>query len=117
MSQHNTPCHDNPDMWFREFPANASDETKHRVLVDVKNAVRICETCPVATQCRTEGMKEDNLYHGIWGGLLSGERLLMSGITVPPPDNPNRERNTQEVRAAYNLLYSIKPYLRLGRAM
>lgn len=114
MTKHNTPCYDNPDQWFREFPANASDETKHRVLVDIKNAKRICETCPVSLQCRTEGMKPENLYHGIWGELFAGERLMMAGIYPPPADNPNRERNTQEIRAAYNLLYAIKPYLKVG---
>jgi len=61
-------------------------------------------------------MKEENLYHGIWGGLLAGERLLMVGIHVPPPDNPNRERNTQEMGEAYNLLYAIKPYLKPRRS-
>jgi len=112
MSKHDTPCHDNPDQWFRGMPLNASQEATKRVIADTKDAIRICETCPVSTQCRELGMQEDNLPYGIWGGLLAGERLLMSGITVPPPDSPNRERHTQEIRSAYNLLYLIKPYLK-----
>lgn len=27
-----------------------------------------------------EGMREENIEHGIWGGMLAGERILLAGI-------------------------------------
>ena len=114
MTKHNTPCHDNPDMWFRGMPANTSRETKERVLADIKDAIRICESCPLQAPCASLGMEEENLEHGIWGGLLAAERLLEAGITDPALDDYNRKRDTQEIRSAFALLYAVKPWLKVA---
>ena len=107
------PCGQDPDKWYRGIPQSASKETIKRVIDDVKDAIRICEGCPVQALCANLGMEDENLEHGIWGGLLAGERLLMAGITPPLPNEPNRKRNTQEIRSAYTLLYMVKPWLKV----
>ena len=42
-------------------------------------AIEKCNTCPIIESCLEEGMKLENLPHGIWGGLLAGERIATLG--------------------------------------
>ena len=65
----------NPDLWFSN------------TLNNVIRAITICSYCPATKACKTEGMKPENIDHGVWGGTLSGERLLEAG---EPIDNPSR---------------------------
>jgi len=40
-------------------------------------ALEICAACPIREQCLEVGMQDDDIRYGIWGGLLSGERLAL----------------------------------------
>lgn len=114
MRKHNTLCHSDPDKWFRGMPVNTTrGPVVDKIIKDCKEAIRICEDCPVNGLCRELGMQEDNLEHGIWGGLLAGERLLEAGITPPLPNEPNRKRDTQAVRSAFSLMYAVKPWTKV----
>jgi len=69
-----------PDLWFQEMPIGVASRTKMRELSNnTKMAIQICETCPIKAQCLEEGMKEENLPYGVWGGLMAGERLMSTG--------------------------------------
>lgn len=73
--------HPNPDLWFPEQPQGRPSNAKRKLLANkVMLAIAICEGCPVKEACLAEGMKPENLEHGIWGGLMAGERILLSGI-------------------------------------
>ena len=72
--------HIDPDMWFPEFTAGPITENRARAMAwQVKDAVDLCNACPIKIQCLSEGMKNENIDHGIWGGLTAGERLLSTG--------------------------------------
>lgn len=51
--------HPNPDLWY--------PETSNPYDARVREAGRICSTCPVRTECLTFGYRE---RHGIYGGVL-----------------------------------------------
>ena len=71
----------NPDLWFPEQPQGRPSNAKRKALANrVMLAIAICEGCPVKQACLDEGMKLENIEHGIWGGLMAGERILLAGI-------------------------------------
>ena len=73
--------HPNPDMWFPEHPQGRQSMASRKRLADsVMSAINICQECPVKADCLAEGMKPENIEHGIWGGVLAGDRILMAGI-------------------------------------
>lgn len=84
-----------PELWFPEMPVGLAGRHKMRVLRDNTNkAVEICAACPIKAECLEEGMKEENLPYGIWGGLMAGERIMRTGR--------NREdyhKTTEEAKA------------------
>lgn len=62
-----------PDWWY---PAT----TNHITLDEIATAgmaLEICSACPIKEQCLEVGMQDDDIRYGIWGGLLSGERLAL----------------------------------------
>ncbi len=76
--------HPNPDMWFPEEqqsrgrPSRANHE---RMVTHALTAISICQSCPTRAECLTEGMKPENIEHGIWGGMLAGERILLARVS------------------------------------
>jgi hypothetical protein len=96
--------HDNPDLWFEDsgdlFERRVGSKNptlKFRERVDnIKEAVSICNKCPISSECLTEGMKEENLDFGIWGGTLPGERILLSN-TVHKGSTFRKNRMTTAV--------------------
>lgn len=78
--------HPNPDLWFEDSgdlfekrlgstsPNKKFEARRANMLI----AMELCTKCPIRTNCLSEGMKEENLDYGIWGGLLPGERIAMS---------------------------------------
>lgn len=71
---------DDPDMWHPDIPrgnlgVKGRQELRSRTLA----AIAICNSCPVQKECLAEGMLDENLPWGIWGGKLAGERIIMSG--------------------------------------
>lgn len=51
---------------------------RKRIADDVMIALSICEDCPIKAECLAEGMKPENIEHGIWGGMLAGERIILA---------------------------------------
>lgn len=71
---------DDPDMWHPDIPRGAmsrktAQELRNRTLI----ALSICNSCPKRDECLQEGMQDENLPWGIWGGKLAGERVMASG--------------------------------------
>lgn len=53
--------------------------SKHiKVINDALVAMAICQECPIRTLCLEQGMREENIEHGIWGGMLAGERIMLA---------------------------------------
>lgn len=73
--------HPNPDLWFPEQPQGRPTNAKRKLVASkVRLALSICDSCPIKAECLDEGMKPENIEHGIWGGMLAGERILAAGI-------------------------------------
>lgn len=73
--------HDDPDLWFTEEQETRGrpNRANHQRMVErALLAIEICQSCPARAQCLTEGMKEENIEYGIWGGLLAGERITLA---------------------------------------
>lgn len=76
--------HPNPDLWFpEESPSQRGSgrpsRAQHKQMVEnALLAVAICQECPVRAKCLELGMSEENIEHGIWGGLLAGERIKLA---------------------------------------
>jgi hypothetical protein len=78
--------HPNPDLWFEDSgdlfekrlgstnPNKKFEERRANMLI----AMELCTKCPIRTNCLSEGMKEENLDYGIWGGSLPGERIALA---------------------------------------
>lgn len=79
-------CEALPDQWFLEMPMKGKYEREitARVVYLTFKAVETCKACPVQSICLDEGMNEDYLEHGVWGGKLPAERLAASGLDGSP---------------------------------
>ena len=99
--------HPDPDMWFPDMDNGRPTQAKVVALAErVEHAVKLCNECPVMVECLAEGMKEENLPHGIWGGLLAGERLATLGKRredFPPQSDKGK---------AMDLFVRLEPWLR-----
>ena len=73
---------DNPDAWFPTIDNGDIETMNRRVLPTVKYAIGVCSRCPIRETCLEEGIKPENLAHGIWGGLLAGQR---GPVVAPQP--------------------------------
>jgi len=71
----------NPDAWFPEVPQGQSKKKMPLLISETHRALAICESCPRKAACLEEGMEHENLAFGIWGGMLAGERVMLSGRT------------------------------------
>lgn len=73
-------CEENPDLWFTTLPAGQMTQTNRKQLKNgIKSAIDACFECPAMIACGDLGMLPENLYHGIWGGMLPSERLAKAG--------------------------------------
>jgi hypothetical protein len=71
---------DNPDMWFPDVPQGRISQQKMMALgTSVAKAIAICNRCPRQEACLDEGMQDENLAFGIWGGMIAGDRIIVSG--------------------------------------
>lgn len=62
-----------PDLWFPDTPGRTTDE--------VKQAVRICDRCPVRAECLAYAERHGE--GGIWGGLTEQQRAERAGRRRP----------------------------------
>lgn len=70
----------NPDAWFPDIPNGRPSQAAMIELARVtREAIAECNSCPSKQACLEEGMRDVNITEGIWGGLLSGERLKLKG--------------------------------------
>jgi hypothetical protein len=78
---------DDPDLWFSE-ETDLNRKGKPTPLQNERNALRtiralkICDKCEVKNECLKEGMRESNIDSGVWGGLMSGERIQLAGLST-----------------------------------
>ena len=70
----------NPDAWFPEVGQGMPTPSRLIPLgKETGRAIALCNSCPKQEECLGEGMKPKNLPFGIWGGMLAGERVMMTG--------------------------------------
>ena len=62
-----------PDWWYPETGNSVSNDDIETIAL----ALQVCDHCPIRMQCLEVGMNGEDLRWGIWGGLLSGERLAL----------------------------------------
>lgn len=79
----NCTGHEDPDLWFIESGSGrVSERRRASIAARVQVAIDLCNTCPIKDKCFDNGMLEENLPYGIWGGKLAGERLTMAGYSL-----------------------------------
>lgn len=96
-------CRQNdPEMWWiaDELPQISS---KPDEIYQVKLAIEICDRCLMKEECLKLGMQNENLRWGIWGGLLSGERLALSGKRITRTTDRHAVDKARRIRARIQL--------------
>lgn len=101
--------HDDPDLWYSEGSDNegrgGNVETRMaNNMARSYEALRICVACPSKDSCAKEGMREENLGFGIWGGTMAGERLIQAGIPIRSSENKNKVAFAKRMRERYGYL-------------
>jgi len=99
--------HENPDLWFEDSgdlfekrlgSKNPNLKFKKRV-ENMLEAIAICNKCPIRSECLSEGMKENNLDYGIWGGTLPGERIALANTAKGSTDRKARMTTALNIRS------------------
>lgn len=102
--------HPDPDLWFPEMaqgPVGLPTSPKILLLAErIKRALDICDACPVKPTCKLNGMREENLAYGIWGGEMAGERLAYSGAMLSDFSHESEEAK------AIRLTVRMYPFVR-----
>jgi Transcription factor WhiB len=64
-----------PEQWF---PVNAEIEKARK---EAAAAIAVCAGCPVRVQCLALSLRHWDIgQHGVWGGLVAGERAALRQI-------------------------------------
>lgn len=97
---------ENPDLWFSEVVEKESRGAPNKQQLEVAmsnslEALEICARCPIRKTCGDEGMRPENLDTGIWGGMMSGERLLLAGKKIASSNDKNAVAFAKKMRARY----------------
>ena len=102
-----------PDLWFSDTPdqlpgkrGHVGVEKRRQMIARTVAAISICEACPAKQACLAEGMKQQNIDFGVWGGTLPGERLLLAGRSPRSTEVVNKVSFAKQVREAERLLLS-----------
>jgi hypothetical protein len=98
--------HDDPDLWFAGevdlTDASSSVNTNSQATkLEVEKAIKalsICKNCPAKDNCLELGKRAEQLYFGIYGGTMAGERLLMVGRSMKNSTNKNKLAFARKVR-------------------
>ena len=93
--------HPDPDLWHYEN-STLVDEQRLYVLRSVE-AIEICHACPVKAQCLAQGLEKENIISvggvgSVWGGLLTGERALLAGLSHTHNSVRHEQRHRRDVR-------------------
>lgn len=100
--------HDDPDLWFAgevdkeldEVWTN-SKEQRQRTQVEIDKAVvalSVCKNCPAKVNCLELGNRGTQIYFGIYGGTMPGERLIMAGRSVKKAEYASKVKFARKVR-------------------
>jgi len=78
---------DDPDLWFsdeveQDRSGRPSLKESEMLIARTIQALKICDMCSVKDLCLEEGMRKDNLEHGVWGGVMAGERMLAAELPI-----------------------------------
>lgn len=98
--------HDDPDLWFAgevdltdaNSSVNANSQATKLEVEKAIKALSICKNCPAKDNCLELGKRGDQLYFGIYGGMMAGERLLMVGRSMKNSTNKNKLAFARKVR-------------------
>lgn len=95
---------EDPDLWFSEEVEDLGRRggpTKAQKQFNIGRtmvALSICNKCEVKDICLQEGMRRENLDYGIWGGKMSGERLIMAGQPILSSERVNKVLFANKIR-------------------
>jgi len=98
--------HDDPDLWFAgevdlTDPNSSVNTNSQATKLEVEKAIvalSICKSCPAKDNCLELGKRGDQIYFGIYGGTMAGERLLMVGRSMKNSTNKNKLAFATKVR-------------------
>ena len=85
--------HENPELWYQWEDYVWSTR---EALMSAVCAIKVCNQCPVKLLCLKEGLKDDNINYGIWGGLMPVERLRLKNMTVGQIHSPHLVRRVRK---------------------
>lgn len=76
-----------PDLWFSDTDDSKGRgrPRKHELearVVRTLEAIKICSNCPVKQACFQQGMLPENIENGVWGGVMSGERMALANYPI-----------------------------------
>ncbi len=98
--------HDDPDLWFAgevdlTVPNSSVNTNSQATKLEVEKAIKalsICNNCPAKDNCLELGKRGEQIYFGIYGGTMAGERLLMVGRSMKNSTNKNKLAFARKVR-------------------
>jgi hypothetical protein len=98
--------HDDPDLWFAgevdlTDPNSSVNTNSQATKLEVEKAIvalSICKSCLAKDNCLELGKRGDQIYFGIYGGTMAGERLLMVGRSMKNSTNKNKLAFATKVR-------------------
>jgi hypothetical protein len=98
--------HDDPDLWFAgevdlTDPNSSVNTNSQATKLEVEKAITalsICKNCPAKDNCLELGKRGEQIYFGIYGGTMAGERLLMVGRSMKNSTNKNKLAFARKVR-------------------
>ena len=98
--------HDDPDLWFAgevdlTDPSSSVNTNSQATKLEVEKAIKalyICDNCPAKDNCLELGKRGEQIYFGIYGGTMAGERLLMVGRSMKNSTNKNKLAFARKVR-------------------
>lgn len=73
--------HERPEIFFPaiEGRGRISKVRADKFNRDIDEAKAMCASCEYSPMCYIDGMKPENILHGIWGGKLPAERIMDLG--------------------------------------
>ena len=98
--------HDDPDLWFAgevdlTDPNTSVNKNSDATKAEVDKAIvalSVCKGCPAKDNCLEIGSRGHQLYFGIYGGTMAGERLLTAGRSMRNSTNKNKLAFAHKVR-------------------
>ena len=97
---------DDPDIWFAgevdltdpNSSVNANSQATKLEVDKAITALSICKSCPAKDDCLELGKHGQQLYFGIYGGTMAGERLAMVGRVTTNSGIMQKVRFAHKVR-------------------